>query len=131
MSAKPRDLEADLHRSFIAEKGKGNTTYCQNLYAALCNNDFVPLETLDILSENYWGCSWRYAGGIASDIFEGVGQDGGNYMEYYCSGMMKSTVVDHPVGYVGEGDVTDEIREDLSKIGWAVVGKNDYIDKYQ
>ena len=129
MSAKPRDLEADLHRSFIAEKGKGNTTYCQNLYAALCNNDFVPLETLDILAENYWSCSWRYAGGIASDIFEGNGVDGGHYMEYYCSGIEKPN--NRTRGYVSEGQVTDEIRDDLNNIGWAVVGNNDYIDKYQ
>ena len=128
-SANKRDLEAELHRSFIAEKGKGNDVYCQNLYAALCNNDFVPLELLDILAENYWDCSWRYAGGIASDIYEGAFDDG-SYMQYYCSGM-KSAVDNYPAGYAGEGEVTDEIREDLAKIGWAVVGNNGYIDKYQ
>lgn len=113
----------------MAEKGRNNDVYCQNIYAALCNNDFVPLETMAVLSEEYWSCSWRYAGGIAADIKDGD-LDGGHYMGYYCSGM-RSDKYDYPNGYVGEGDVTDEIREDLAKIGWAVVKSNESIDKYQ
>lgn len=113
----------------MAAKGRDNDVYCQNIYAALCNNDFVPLETMAVLGEEYWSCSWRYAGGIAADIKDGD-LDGGHYMEYYCSGM-GSNKDNYPEGYVGEGVVTDEIHEDLIKIGWAVVGNNGYIDKYQ
>lgn len=129
MSAERRDLEKDIKNSFMAEKGRDNDVYCQNIYAALCNNNFVPLETMAVLSEEYWSCSWRYAGGIAADIKDGD-LDGGHYMQYYCSGM-RSDKYDYPNGYVGEGNVTDEIREDLAKIGWAVVSNNGYIDKYQ
>jgi len=129
LSVERRDLEKDIKNSFMAEKGKGNDVYCQNIYAALCNNNFVPLETMAVLSQAYWACSWRSAGGIASDVFEGEGF-GEDYLEYYCSGM-RSPRHTYPQGYVGEGDVTDEIREDLAKIGWAVVGNNGYIDKYQ
>jgi hypothetical protein len=129
LSAEKRDLEKDIKDSFMAEKGRDNDLYCQHLYAALCNNDFVPLETMAVLSEEYWSCSWRYAGGIASDIKAGT-IDGGHYMEYYCSGLT-SDKYDSPKCYAGEGEVREEIREDLSKIGWAVVGNNGYIDKYQ
>lgn len=107
------NLEYDLRSNeHIAEKCK-NEGYAQNLYAALCNNEFMRNEMWPILKGETWGCSWRYAGGIISDILQR-----GDYMDWYCSGIMSDG--NYISGYVGEGEVTDEIREDLFSLGWLV-----------
>ena len=107
------NLEYDLRSNeHIAEKCK-NEGYAQNLYAALCNNEFMRNEMWPILKGETWGCSWRYAGGIVSDILQR-----GDYMDWYCSGIMSAG--EYIQGYVGEGEVTDEIREDLFSLGWLV-----------
>jgi hypothetical protein len=99
------DLEKDLLSSqWIIEKCKHSPVYSQNLYAALCNNRFF-------YNNEEWTCSWRYAGGLVSEM------NGGNdYMDYYCSGMG----ISHTNGFVGEGFVTDEIRTDLLRLGWII-----------
>ena len=108
------NLEYDLRSSeYIAEKCKVDT-YAQNLYAALCNNDFMRNEMWPILKEETWGCSWRYAGGIIADILQR-----GDYLDWYCSGIMSEAT--YVPGYVAESFVTDEIREDLLSIGWIVL----------
>ena len=112
-------LERDLYQSkYILDKAAGNDTYCQNLYAALCNNNFQKLEVEPILTNDLWYCSWRYAGGIASKLFNNMGME--DYMQYYCMGM----AVEESNGYVSEVTVTDEIRADLLNIGWVVVIDN-------
>ena len=98
------NLENDLLSSAtIIDKCRNSKVYSQNLYAALCNNRFF-------YGDNEWTCSWRYAGGIIADIIQS-----GDYMDWYCSGIGSN--ID---GYVGESEVTDEIRIDLNKIGWVV-----------
>jgi len=107
------NLEYDLRSSeYIAEKCKVDS-YAQNLYAALCNNDFMRNEMWPILKEETWGCSWRYAGGIIADILQR-----GDYLDWYCSGIMSEGT--YVPGYVAESVVTDEIREDLFTLGWIV-----------
>lgn len=98
------DLESDLLNSeWITNKCKTSTVYSQNLYAALCNNRFF-------YGDKEWTCSWRYAGGIVSEI------NGNNdYMDFYCSG-----IATHINGFVTEGFVTDEIKLDLIRLGWIV-----------
>jgi hypothetical protein len=97
------NLENDLENSdTVKEKCKHSEIYSQNLYAALCNNRFF-------YGDEEWTCSWRYAGGIVSEI-----NDGCDYMDYYCSG------ISNKGGFVSEGVVTDEIRLDLIKLGWMV-----------
>jgi hypothetical protein len=44
----------------------------------------------------------------------------GDYMDWYCSGIRDADIV-AAQGYVGEGEVTEEIREDLKQLGWHVV----------
>ena len=97
------DLEKDLLSSqWIKDKCLNSAIYSQNLYAALCNNRFF-------YNNEEWTCSWRYSGGIVSEI------NGGNdYLDYYCSGISDSN------GYVSEGFVTDEIRLDLLRLGWTI-----------
>lgn len=123
------DLEKDLHSCpWIVEKVKNSESYAQNLYAALCNNQFIKNEVIDILKNEKWTCSWRYSGGIIADI-----RNEGDYMDWYCSGIRNTgddgQSIDVPFklkNYVSESVVTDEIREDLKKIGWFVVTDDDY-----
>ena len=115
------NLEDDLTNSeWICEKVKDDV-YAQNLYAALCNNEFVKNEVLPILREEFWSCSWRYAGDVIANL-----RGEGDYMNWYCSGLTgdwDSTIPSKH--YVGEGTVTDEIRGDLRTLGWIVLD-----DKY-
>ena len=104
----------------ITQKILDSRTYAQNLYAALCNNEFVQHDAYYILTETYWSCSWRYAGGIVADIRN----DAGGYMEYYCSrigGGLGNGDPDGSKGHVPEGVVTDEVRIDLDTLGWSVI----------
>lgn len=104
------NLEYDLRSTdWILKKVRESDTYAQNLYAAMCNNDFIKNDVWPVLQEQTWGCSWRYAGGIIADM-----REQGDYIDWYCSGIGRHD--DH----VGEGTVTDEIREDLLKLGWIV-----------
>jgi len=118
-------LERDIYLSeHIRNKAVNNDIYCENLYAALCNNEFQKMEVTPILADDRWSCSWRYAGGIASKLFNDMA--GEDYMQYYCRGMG----IRDAEGYVGEGIVTEEIANDLSSIGWMVVIDNsndDYV----
>lgn len=107
------NLEYDLRSTgWLVDKVKISESYAQNLYAALCNNEFIQIDdTWNILKENYWGCSWRYAGGIIADV-----QEKGDYMNFYCSGISNDNKC-----HVSESVVTDEIRDDLRKLGWIVI----------
>jgi hypothetical protein len=106
------NLEWELRTTdWILEKVRASNSYAQNLYAAMCNNSFQKLAVVPILKEEQWHCSWRYAGGIISDM-----REEGDYIDWYCSGIGANDQ-----GYVEESVVTDEIRQDLKKLGWAVV----------
>jgi hypothetical protein len=119
------NLEHDITTSvWFCEKVRTSDAYAQNLYAAMCNMRFMKLDVVPILKDEYWSASWRTAGGIISRI-----QGKGDYMDWYCSGMGGfAALADETdddakelfdrLGYVPEGVVTDEIKEDLKKIGW-------------
>jgi hypothetical protein len=108
------DLEKDLYSNeYIRNKARGDDVYCQHLYATLCNNEFIKAEVLSILAAEHWSCSWRHAGGIAADLFEG--KFSGDYMRYYTASLSDDAI------YIMEGTVDEEVREDLKTIGWYVV----------
>jgi hypothetical protein len=118
------NLEYDLRTSdMIAEKCQDDS-YAQNLYAALCNMRWQRIEVMNILKDQYWSCTWRYAGGLIADILER-----GDYMDWYCSGIGGGDEPDtynagHDLarkGYVAEGHVTEEIKADLASLGWQPV----------
>lgn len=121
---KINNLEYDLRSNeWILEKVRHSKTYAQNLYAALCNNDFQRLEVIPILTDQLWSCSWRYAGGVIANM-----RQEGDYIDWYCSGIRNTgddgEGIDAPYdlrNYVSESVVTDEIREDLLKLGWKVI----------
>ena len=129
------NLEYDLRTcDWILEKVRKHEYYAQNLYAAMCNRDFTKREMWPLLKEEKWSCSWRYAGGIIAHM-----RQEGDYIDWYCSGIRgdwsdeeyhNSTKEDQEKylymknNFVGEGHVTDEIAEDLYKLGW-IVNKED------
>jgi hypothetical protein len=121
------NMEYDLVTTdWILEKVRASESYAQNLYAAICNNDFQKLAVIPILSNKTWSASWRSAGGIVADM-----RQEGDYIDWYCSGIRNDNNYDpelnikFPNGYVPEKVVTDEIREDLKRLGWIVVDQND------
>lgn len=135
-ASRENSLEYDLLTTeWILEKARQSIVYSQNLYAAMCNNEFLKNQTWPILKNQMWSCSWRYAGGIIADM-----REEGDYIDWYCSGI-KNTPSDEELAdmpeesrklhtevycnYVGEGMVTDEIESDLLKLGWLVIKDSD------
>lgn len=112
-----RDLYDDVKADAEIMAKLQDKRYAQNVYAALCNMRWQPAEVWPVLSEEYWSCSWRSAGGLVSDL-RGQGED---YMDWYCSGIgggLGNGDEDGTKGYVPEGEVTDAIRQDFARIGW-------------
>ena len=116
------NMEYDLRSTeWICNKVKANESYAQNLYAAMCNMQFIKLDTMPILKNQRWSASWRHSGGIIADM-----REEGDYIDWYCSGIGNSEdgygLDARPSNsYVPEGVVTDEIREDLKQLGWVAV----------
>ena len=134
---KKDNMEYDLRSTqWIIDKVKGDEVYAQNLYASMCNNDFTKNDVWPILTEKKWSCSWRHAGGIIANM-----QEKGDYIDWYCSGIRDSKILDddefraltkeqqeyyiQSKKFVPESVVTDEIREDLLKLGWIVIDNTD------
>lgn len=117
------NLEYDLRTSdWIAEKC-ADADYAQNLYAALCNNEFIKLDAWQILKDERWSCSWRHSGGIIADI-----RQEGDYIDWYCSGSLRENQVNSLRSVVPEGIITDEIRQDLENLGWGIVSSTEIIE---
>jgi hypothetical protein len=132
------NLEYDLRTTdWILEKVRKSDNYAQNLYAAMCNNEFQKRDVWPILKDQRWSCSWRYAGGIIADM-----QQRGYYIDWYCSGIYREcsdeefekmtkeqqeSYLNIKNNYVSESVVTEEIEQDLLKLGWNVIqyGKTD------
>lgn len=110
------NMEADLRTTdWILNKVRNSKVYAQNLYAALCNNEFQKRDLWPVLKDDRWSCSWRYAGGIIANM-----REEGDYINWYCSGI-QLVGDENSVEFVGEGYVTEEIKEDLLKLGWIVI----------
>jgi len=114
------NMEYDLRSTdWMLAKVRESDTYAQNLYAAICNNDFCKREMWPILKEEYWSASWRHAGGITADM-----REQGDYIDWYCSGIgdgLGNGDATGIKGYVSESVVTEEIKDDLYKLGWLVI----------
>ena len=119
------NMEYDLRSNeWMCANARASDTYAQNLYAAMCNNDFQKLDVVPILKEETWSCSWRHSGGVIADM---LGK--GDYIDWYCSGIgdgLGNGDVTGVKGYVPEGCITDEIRNDLQRLGWAIVPGGDW-----
>lgn len=125
------NMEYDMRTSdWMLAKVRASEAYAQNLYAAMCNRDFQKNEVWSQLKDQTWGCSWRYAGGIIADM-----RGEGDYIDWYCSGIQgmdddqfqdldaeaKERYLYMKNNYVGESVVTEEIRQDLFRLGWIVL----------
>jgi hypothetical protein len=120
---KKNNLEYDLRSTeWICNKAKASDAYAQNIYAALCNQDWQKNEVWPLLKGETYSCSWRYAGGIVADM-----REQGDYIDWYCSGIRGEQGIDYepPLTFVPEGTVTEEIREDFFKLGWIPVDSSD------
>jgi hypothetical protein len=114
------NLEYDLRSTdWILAKARASEDYAQNIYAALCNNGFIKLDVIPILTGQEWSCSWRHAGGIVADM-----REQGDYIDWYCSGIRDRDDINN--GYMPEGLITKEIREDFKQLGWAVAPGGDW-----
>ena len=128
------DLVEDIRNcpEIMAKIRAESNSYAQNLYAAWCNMQWCkrdPENVWPLLKEDYWSVSWRSAGGIVADLRN----QGCDYMDYYCSGIRGGLSIDgkeddeyfERTKYVSESDITEEIEEDLNKIGWFPVPYDD------
>jgi hypothetical protein len=124
------NMEFDMRGAdWMVEKVRKSKVYAQNLYAAMCNNDFQQLKVWPILKDDRWSCSWRHAGGIVADM---CGE--GDYIDWYCSGIRNREPIEQSEwdnmtveqqtqykesdAYASEGLITDEIIADFKKLGW-------------
>lgn len=131
------NLEYDLRTTdWILEKVRNSEVYAQNLYAAMCNTDFTKNDVWPIIAGETWSCSWRSAGGIIANM-----RQEGDYIDWYLSGIRNYAEMDDDQfqaltskqqerylaskKFVAEGEVTDEVREDLLTLGWLVKEYNE------
>jgi hypothetical protein len=133
------NMEYDLRSTpWISDKVKSDDVYAQNLYAAICNNNFQKNEVWPTLKNQTWSASWRSAGGIIADM-----QGRGDYISWYCSGIKGDALDDEQFAqlsheqqqlyleskrYVSESVVTEEIRADLFRLGWIVMDQDIDLD---
>lgn len=117
------NLEYDLRSTdWICAKAQASQSYAQNIYAALCNQSWQRNDVWPRLQGKTWSCTWRYAGGIVANMVET-----GDYLDWYCSGIRDvEAAANHCESktFVGEGIVTDEIRNDFFKLGWIPVDQD-------
>ena len=109
------NLELDIRRNMdLLKKIRKQEIYAQNLYAALCNNEFAPKDCWAILSNLKWNCSWSYAAQMVAEI-----REDDSYIDWYCSGT--GFAGQDFVGFVEESFVTEEVKYDLDELGWIVL----------
>lgn len=92
----------------LCEKTRASEVYSQNLYAALCNNVYESQGAR-------WHASWRRCGAVVAHM-----RERGDYMDWYCSGIFMDEDPMEAVGYLSEGQVSDEISSDLRELGWTL-----------
>mgnify|MGYP003352164369 CR=1 FL=1 len=119
-----KDLEQDIWRSdLVLNKVRTRDDYAQNVYAAMCNMQWQKSDVWPVLKDELWSVTWRCSGGIVAEL-----RGEGDYLSWYCSGMTGGTDYNDEqiaLGYVSESVVTEEIEQDLLKLGWKVIYTDD------
>jgi hypothetical protein len=149
MSFEPLSLSNDMRSCKWFLEKIDNDRYAQNVYAALCNNEFIKVtfndtppteeQLCDLLSGKFddaWSVSWRGAGRVISEL-----QGRGDYMSWYCSGITEVYPISQDTSNendsqksddlesrkaVPEGCITDEVMSDLRRLGWAPINVDDH-----
>jgi hypothetical protein len=103
------DMETSL---YISNKIKKSESYAQNMYAALCNNNFIKFNSTED-NKGSWSCSWRSSGSTIATIRD----DNTDYADWYCSGIGNEDTLKER-NFVPESYITEEIADDLCQIGW-------------
>ena len=103
-----RNLADELAQDLDIMHRVKDDAYAHKLYAALCNTEWQPDNVMDILKDATWCASWRSVGGVIADL-----RGEGNYIDWYCSGF--------------EGYVHPDIEQDLKRLGWVCVEKDDFL----
>jgi hypothetical protein len=99
-----QSLEYSLRTTeWILNKVRQSNNYTKKLYNALCDNKFIRNHIFDILAEKTWAYSWRDVGGIIAHVHQK-----GSYKDWTTTGY--------------EGNVDNEIKDDLLKLGWVIKG---------
>ena len=115
------NLERDIRSTdWIITKVRQQEIYAQNLYAALCNNEYVPQDVWGILKNIHWDCTWRYAASLVAEI-----REDDSYIDWYCSGTGFAGT--DFTGFVEESYVTEEVESDFNQIGWLLTTRR-YFD---
>jgi len=121
MGRKVFNLERDIRSTdWIISKVRQQEIYAQNLYAALCNNEYVPQDVWGILKNIHWDCTWRYAASLVAEI-----REDDSYIDWYCSGTGFAGT--DFTGFVEESYVTEEVEYDFNQIGWLLTTRR-YFD---
>ena len=108
------NLERDIKSTeWILVRVRHNEVYAQNLYAAMCNHKFVPVDVWGVLTGIYWYCEWLYAASMIAEIREEETR------KWYCSGVE----ILNP-GFVAESVIVPEIEQDITDIGWRIEDLN-------
>lgn len=85
----------------------------KDFYRAICNMQWkknnIPedeqiIQKLQGYDPGVWSCTWRYAGGIISDIRNDNYKTAEDYMSFYCSGE--------------EGYVSEIVEDNFNRLGW-------------
>ena len=115
------NLERDIRSTdWIISKVRQQEIYAQNLYAALCNNEYVPQDVWGILKNIHWDCTWSYAASLVAEI-----REDDSYIDWYCSGTGFAGT--DFTGFVEESYVTEEVEYDFNQIGWLLTTRR-YFD---
>jgi hypothetical protein len=115
MPRKVFNLERDLRGTdWIITKIRDKEIYAQNLYAALCNNQYQPKDVWGILKNIHWECDWKYSANLIAEIRQSE-----DYLTWYCSGT--GFVGTDFTGFVEESYVTQEVENDFEQIGWLLL----------
>jgi hypothetical protein len=121
MGRKVFNLERDIRSTdWIISKVRQQEIYAQNLYAALCNNEYAPQDVWGILKNIHWDCTWRYAASLVAEI-----REDDSYIDWYCSGTGFAGT--DFTGFVEESYVTEEVEYDFNQIGWLLTTRR-YFD---
>jgi hypothetical protein len=98
----------------VIRKVQRERIYAQNLYAALCNNEYAPKDTWALLKNLRWNCTWYDAATIIAELRQE------DRSQWYRSGPRFREYAEQ-IGYVDEGYITEQIQYDLDNLGWILL----------